>query len=160
MPEGDTLHQAATKLGVLEGLTIERVGGTHRVAIARGKRLAGHVVRTVRARGKHLIVAFDHGWSLRTHLEMTGSWHRYRPGERWRKSPGKARVVLESTEWVAVCFAAPTVQIGPNAEIEAAPTMQNAVVQGMDLYSPPSSDPLIVPTRSSTAPMLMNSSAL
>ena len=78
MPEGDTLHRAATKLGVLEGQAVERVGGTHQVSIARGKRLSGHVATSVRARGKHLIVTFDHGWSLRTHLQMTGSWHRYR----------------------------------------------------------------------------------
>ncbi len=120
MPEGDTLHQAANKLAVLQGQVIERVGGSHRVSIARGRRLAGHGVQTVRARGKHLVVAFDHAWSLRTHLQMTGSWHLYRPGERWRKTAGKARVVLESADWVAVCFSAPTVQIGPDAEIEAA----------------------------------------
>jgi hypothetical protein len=32
-------------------------------------------------------------------------------------------------------------------EIDAAPTMQKIVVKGIDLYSPPSSDPLIVPVR-------------
>ncbi len=42
-------------------------------------------------------------------------------------------------------------------EMEAAPTMQKAVVRGMDLYRPPSSEPLMVPVRSSTAPMAMNS---
>ncbi|MDJ0959498.1 MAG: DNA-formamidopyrimidine glycosylase family protein [Acidimicrobiia bacterium] len=120
MPEGDTLHQAATKLAVLEGQSIRKVAGSHRAVIAHGKRLVDHVVDSVRARGKHLIIGFDHGWSLRTHLQMTGSWHRYRPDERWRTSAGKARVVLESTDWVAVCFAAPTVQIAPDAEVEAA----------------------------------------
>jgi hypothetical protein len=44
-----------------------------------------------------------------------------------------------------------------NAEIEAAPTMQKAVVSGIDLYRPPSSEPLQVPVRKSTAPMAMNS---
>ena len=83
MPEGDTLHRAATKLGVLEGQAVERVGGTHQVSIARGKRLSGHVATSVRARGKHLIETFDHGWSLRTHLQMTGSWHRYRRRKKY-----------------------------------------------------------------------------
>ncbi len=119
MPEGDTLHRAAVRLAVLEGQRIETVGGSHRAVRAYGKRLAGQVVASVRARGKHLVVTFDHGWALRTHLQMTGVWHRYRPGERWRTSPGKARIVLESPTWVAVCFAAPTVQIAPVAEVAA-----------------------------------------
>ena len=46
------------------------------------------------------------------------------------------------------------------AEIDAAPTMQNAAVHGMERYSPPSSLPFTVPARSSTAPIDMNSSAL
>jgi endonuclease VIII len=50
-------------------------------------------------------------------MRMTGSWHLYRPGERWRKQPGAARVVLEvaptgdKEAWVAVCFAAPVVEL-------------------------------------------------
>ena len=47
-----------------------------------------------------------------------------------------------------------------NAEIDAAPTMQNPAVQGIDLYRPPSSLPLTVSVRSSTAPIDMKSSAL
>ncbi len=46
------------------------------------------------------------------------------------------------------------------AEMDAAPTMQKPVVNGIDLYSPPSSEPLMVPARSNTAPIDMNSSAL
>ena len=46
------------------------------------------------------------------------------------------------------------------AEIDAAPTMQKPVVHGIDLYRPPSSLPLTVPVRSSTAPIDMKSSAL
>ena len=38
--------------------------------------------------------------------------------------------------------------------------MQSAVVCGIDLYSPPSSVALTVPTRVSTAPMLMKSRPL
>ena len=46
------------------------------------------------------------------------------------------------------------------AEIEAAPIRQKTVVAGIDLNRPPSSEAFTVPTRSSTAPMLMNNSAL
>ena len=71
----------------------------------------GTVVQSVDAVGKHLIVAFDDGAALRTHLGMAGSWQVYRPGERWRRAPYLARVVIETADAVAVCFAAPTVEL-------------------------------------------------
>ncbi len=42
---------------------------------------------------------------------MNGSWHRYRPGERWRRPPARARLVLEVAGTVAVCFDAPVVEL-------------------------------------------------
>ncbi|HEV8699044.1 MAG TPA: hypothetical protein VGQ89_15210, partial [Candidatus Limnocylindrales bacterium] len=47
----------------------------------------------------------------RTHMRMNGSWHRYRPGERWRLAPSRARLVLEVPGAVAVCFDAPVVEL-------------------------------------------------
>lgn len=65
----------------------------------------------MRAIGKHLLVDFSGGLTLRVHLRMTGSWHLYRPGERWRRSERSASVVLRTKEWIAVCFAAPDVAV-------------------------------------------------
>lgn len=71
----------------------------------------------VEAKGKHCLVHFDDGRTLHTHMRMTGSWHLYRPGERWQKKPAAARVVLEVEPgqgregWVAVCFAPPVVEL-------------------------------------------------
>src|SRR5262249_4887435 len=57
-------------------------------------------------------VHFADGRSLHTHLQMHGSWHLYRSGEPWRRSRAQARVVLEVDDGtVAVCFAAPTVEL-------------------------------------------------
>jgi endonuclease-8 len=42
---------------------------------------------------------------------MKGVWHRYRPGERWRMPPSRARLVLEVPGAVAVCFDAPVVEL-------------------------------------------------
>jgi endonuclease VIII len=47
---------------------------------------------------------------------MTGSWHLYRRGSRWRQAPHLARVVVEAGEVVAVCFRAPRVELLPAAE--------------------------------------------
>jgi endonuclease-8 len=61
--------------------------------------------------GKHLLIGFDDGLSLHTHLGMNGSWHRYRPGERWRRSPARAVCVIETPTAVAVCFDAPVAEL-------------------------------------------------
>ncbi len=68
-------------------------------------------VTEVEAQGKNLLVRFANGLEIRTHLGMHGSWHRYRPGEPWRRPPARARLVLEVPGSVAVCFDAPTVEL-------------------------------------------------
>jgi endonuclease-8 len=73
----------------------------------------------VEAIGKHLVVHTSRDWSLRTHLGMTGSWHVYAPGEPWRLTPGKARVILGTEHAVAVCFAAPSVELAPTERVLA-----------------------------------------
>ncbi len=61
--------------------------------------------------GKNLLIRFDNGLEVRTHLRMRGSWHRYRPGEAWRRPPGRASLVIEVPGSVAVCFDAPVVEL-------------------------------------------------
>ena len=76
----------------------------------------GDVVRSVEAVGKFLEIVVERGLALRTHLHMTGVWHLYEQGERWRRPRHLARAVLETESHVAVCFAAPTVEVGPAAD--------------------------------------------
>ena len=119
MPEGDSLYQAARLLKPLVGETALGVAGSVRAMSEWGNRLSDRTIVEVRSHGKHLLVHFAGDLSLRTHLGMTGQWHLYVPGDRWRKTPGKARVIIESEEHTAVCFAAPDVSAGPTATIEA-----------------------------------------
>jgi endonuclease-8 len=113
VPEGDTLHRAAARVGAaIAGEVIVAVGGSH-PAMREGRRLVRARITKVSAIGKHLVISASSGWSVRTHLGMTGSWHTYGPGARWRTSPGKARVVLRTDAAVAVCFAAPHVELAP-----------------------------------------------
>jgi endonuclease-8 len=109
MPEGDTLlvtarvlARALTGSPVIESVRDARLGGACD--------FAGRTVVGVEARGKNLLVHFDDGRVLRTHLMMTGSWHLYRPGERFRLPAHRARLVLKTADWWAVCFAAPVVE--------------------------------------------------
>jgi endonuclease-8 len=74
-------------------------------------RIVGHEITAVESLGKNLLIRFDNGLELRTHLRMNGSWHRYRPGERWRRPPARARLVIEVPGAVAVCFDAPVVEL-------------------------------------------------
>jgi endonuclease-8 len=110
MPEGDTLYRIATALRPhLAGRRI--VAAAARRPGPRAEALVGSTVEAVEARGKHLLIRFDNGLVLRTHLGMHGSWHRYSPGERWQLPPSRARIVLETQNAVAVCFDAPTVEL-------------------------------------------------
>ena len=84
MPEGDTIFRAARSLDHwLRGREV--TGGRTQVAGLPVARLVGQRIEAVEARAKHLLVRFDSGSVLHTHMQMTGSWHVYRAGERWRK---------------------------------------------------------------------------
>lgn len=115
MPEGDTIHRAATRLRpVLAGSTVASFRAPR--LIERGP-APGTAIVDVEARGKYLLVHFGDGTTLETHMKMTGSWHIYRRGERWRRSPSAAVAVIEtSDDWVAVCFSAPHVKLTRSAD--------------------------------------------
>jgi len=49
--------------------------------------------------------------TLHSHMRMTGAWHLYRPGERWRQPERYATVVLTFEDTVAVCFKAPVMEL-------------------------------------------------
>lgn len=68
------------------------------------------VIERVESHGKHLEIVWDDGLVLHTHLRMSGSWHLYRIGERWRRPQDHMRALIEVPDWVAVCFDAPVVE--------------------------------------------------
>ena len=69
----------------------------------------GTVIESVEAQGKHLVVAFAGGISLRTHLQMNGRWDWYAEGQRWRRPRHRMRARIEVDGGEAVCFDAPLV---------------------------------------------------
>jgi endonuclease-8 len=103
MPEGDTIFRAARTLHrALAGRAIERFDTVlaQLAVVDRRTPIAGRSVVDVVARGKHLLCHLSGDLMLRTH----GSWHLYRPGERWRAPRRDARIVITTTEWVAIAF--------------------------------------------------------
>jgi endonuclease-8 len=106
VPEGDTLWRAASRLhAALAGHPVTRLASPLPEVAAGARRygIVGRPVVAVEARGKHLMMRFERA-ALRSHMGMTGSWHLYRPGSRWRNPPQHARVVVETASAVAVCF--------------------------------------------------------
>jgi endonuclease-8 len=110
MPEGDTIHTIARVLGpdlVGQALVLVEIDQrTESWGI-------GAIVTGCEAIGKHLVVTFAGGEArtLRVHLGMKGSWHRYRPGEAWRRRPETRRVVLQTKGWLFVCFGPKDVEV-------------------------------------------------
>ena len=108
MPEGDTVHKVAAAMRpLLEGRAL-RAG---RLREYPQVRFAGKVVSDLGVHGKHLFVELDEREVLRTHLGMTGSWHRYAPDESWLRPVRQASVVLETDSDVFVCFNAKEVMV-------------------------------------------------
>lgn len=70
----------------------------------------GDTITVVDCVGKNLLIHFDTGLVLLTHMKMTGAWHIYRTGERWQMGEHLVRALIEVSGWVAVCFAAPVVR--------------------------------------------------
>lgn len=103
MPEGDSVFVAAARLDA--ALRNQELSKTDfRVPRYATVDLSGRRIEGVVARGKHILTRIEGGTTLHTHFKMEGSWHLYRPGERWRYPASYARVVLETEPWYAVGF--------------------------------------------------------
>jgi len=110
MPEGDTIYRTATTLR--RWLAGRQVTAARTTAPAVGLgTLVGDTVVDVKPRAKHLLIRFESGRILHTHMRMTGSWHVYTSGDPWHRPPSQARIVLETGERLAVCFSAPVIEL-------------------------------------------------
>ena len=114
MPEGDTIHYAANRIRpILAGHVPDEVRTPHpRFRADRWpERLAGRVVEGVDAHGKHLFLRFEGDLVIHSHLRMTGSWGTYLKGERWRRSPRRAWLVLTRGNGEVVQFDGPVLEL-------------------------------------------------
>src|SRR5438094_10129031 len=106
MPEGDTIWRLAAQLG--QGLQGKRVTAARPDRL---KRLAGTTITEVKPVGKHLLIRFDNGLAIHSHMRMQGSWHLYKRGERWRRPAWQIKALLATADVAAVCFGAPVVAL-------------------------------------------------
>jgi endonuclease VIII len=113
MPEGDAIHRAATHLQVLAGQRLE-VETPHPRAATKGlvERLNGRVLESVEAVGKNVLLRFEGGLVLRSHLRMTGRWRVERRGA---SRSGRPWLILRGDEHEAVLWNGPVLELAPDA---------------------------------------------
>ena len=110
MPEGDTIYRSARALERAIGGKLCTGFETGLAPLARvndDAPIAGRTVERVEAQGKWLLIHFSGDLILVTHMLMSGSWHLYRTGERWRMPQSRMRAVIRTADWQAVAFNVP-----------------------------------------------------
>jgi endonuclease VIII len=119
VPEGDAIYRTARTLN--RALAGDRVVRFESVlpALTRVDEdtpIAGRTVELVEAVGKHVLMRFaprvpsGGALVLRTHMRMNGSWHIYRPGERWQRPRRDMRIVVATARFEAVAFTVPVAE--------------------------------------------------
>ena len=120
MPEGDALHRVAARLQPLVGERIEAESPNPRgEATGVARAVDGRVLESVDAVGKHLLLRFEGGVVLRSHLRMNGRWrvgprgssNAGAPGSSWRGGS------WEATQWngpVLTLEQRPVRRLGPD----------------------------------------------
>jgi endonuclease-8 len=114
MPEGDTIFRTARTLDrALGGKPITGFRSTFPwlARFHEDTPLTGQTVESVESRGKWVLIHFSGGGTLATHMLMSGSWHIYRPGERWQQPNINMRIVIENADYHAVGFRVPVVEM-------------------------------------------------
>lgn len=121
MPEGDTIYRSARALQRAIGGQIVTGFETGLAKLARTNDdapITGRTVQKVESRGKWLLIYFSGDLILLTHMLMSGSWHLYRVGERWRAPYSQMRLVIQTPEWQAIAFNVPVAEFHTSCSLE------------------------------------------
>ena len=113
VPEGDSLHRAARRLQVLVGQRVSAESPHPRAQAERvAERVDGRVLESVEAVGKNLVLRFDGGVVLRSHLRMSGRWS-VRP--RGEQRDGRPWLVLRGDRYEGVLWNGPVLELHTRA---------------------------------------------
>jgi len=117
MPEGDTIFRAARTLN--KALAGQVVTGFETVLpklsrVDQDEPIPGRIVESVEAKGKWMSMRFSGGLTLLTHMLMSGSWHIYRPEEKWQRPSRDMRIVIKTEKIWAVAFNVPVAEFHTN----------------------------------------------
>jgi endonuclease-8 len=113
MPEGDSLHRAARRLQPLVGQKLEVESPHPRAQAERvAQRLDGRTLESVEAIGKNLVLRFEGGVVLRSHLRLTGRWAL---GPRGAARRGTPWLVLRGENVEGVLWNGPVLELHTRA---------------------------------------------
>ena len=119
MPEGDALHRAARRLQALVGHTVEvETPNPRAAATGVAERLDGRRLESVEAVGKNLLLTFEGGLVLRSHLRMSGRWT---VRERGTATRGRPWLVLRGAAHEAVLWGGPVLELNRRAARRVGP---------------------------------------
>ncbi len=138
MPEGDTIFRTARTLHrALAGRRVTRFESVFPALtrVHEDRPITGRAVESVTSRGKHLLMAFSGDLVLHTHMRMNGSWHVYRPGERWQRARRDMRILVATEAIVAVAFTVPVAAFLTTRDLERHEQLRQL---GPDLATEPS----------------------
>lgn len=127
MPEGDTVFRTARTLQkALAGRTVTRFESVfpQLTRVDSHQAVRGRVIDRVTARGKHLLIWFSGDLVLRTHMRMHGSWHVYRPGERWMRAATDMRIVIGTDGFEAIAFDVPVAEFLKSRDVARQPVLR------------------------------------
>lgn len=126
MPEGDTIFRSARTLHqALAGSVVVNfeTALAPLASVHDNTPVTGRTVEKVESRGKWLLFHFSGDLILVTHMLMSGSWHIYRRGERWRKSRTHMRIVIATDKYEAVAFDVSVAQFHAERTLARHPTI-------------------------------------
>jgi endonuclease-8 len=140
VPEGDSLHRAAAALRVLQGARVTAESPHPRGALTGvAAAVDGRVLESVEAVGKNLLLRFEGGRTVRSHLRMTGRWRVRRSGAAPFR--GRPWLVLRAGGWEAVQWNGPVLELVPGTgrRLRQAP--------GPDVIAAAGTEPLVAALR-------------
>ena len=134
MAEGDTILRTARRLdAALAGRRVSARAPSPRGRAAGVERLDGKLAERVESHGKHLLLRFEGGVVLHSHLGMSGSWQLYAKGAAWRRPPRSAWAALSTEDAEAVQFGGSTLRVLPERRLALDPVLSRL---GPDILAP------------------------
>lgn len=136
MPEGDTIFRAARTLHrYLAGKAVTRFESVlpALTRVAEDAPIVGRSIESVASRGKNLLIGFSGDLVLRTHMRMNGSWHIYPADAPWRRSARDMRVLVGTSDAVAVGFGIPVAEFLTRRDLARHASLRSL---GPDLLAP------------------------
>ncbi len=141
MPEGDTLHRIAARLQVLVGQRIA-AESPHPRGLVTGvaRAIDGRLLESVDAVGKNLLLRFEGGVVVRSHLRMSGRW-RVEPRSDHASRSGRPWLVLRGGDWVATQWNGPVLTLDRHVVARLGPDLLAPATDIHEIRSRVKADP-------------------